>query len=259
MYDSWVAYRRTPSRRNLQRFHVRALKFWDQFDEYDSQKLRCVKQKSEKAKVHRWKKYKSNFLNSAVPTLRNLRTDLRRRLKDKGDAPAETRGDLPRISISSKKRKKLHFFAHRWVDFAGSIHNKTGGKRVCGGLWCKHVYGQQERPQLCRIGNRTGLWKSNDGGTSQRRRANKRRGNSYVRELNLFVTVMLLEDTPAVLSLGKLCEDHGYNYHWTSGQKPHLIKNGRKIDCNSANYVPIVIRGLSTSSSSSSSPTSPTS
>ena len=46
----------------------------------------------------------------------------------------------------------------------------------------------------------------------------------YVRELDLFVTVMLLEDTPAVLSLGKLCEDHGYNYRWTRGQKPHLIK-----------------------------------
>ena len=27
----------------------------------------------------------------------------------------------------------------------------------------------------------------------------------YVRELDLFVTVMLLEETPAVLSLGKLC------------------------------------------------------
>ena len=32
-----------------------------------------------------------------------------------------------------------------------------------------------------------------------------------VRELDLFVTVMLVEDTPAVLSLGKLCEDqHQY-------------------------------------------------
>ena len=50
-----------------------------------------------------------------------------------------------------------------------------------------------------------------------------------VRELDLFVTVMLLEDTPAVLSLGKLCEDHGDNYHGTSGQKPHLIKNGRTL------------------------------
>ena len=41
----------------------------------------------------------------------------------------------------------------------------------------------------------------------------------YVKELDLFVTVMLLEQTPAVLSLGKLCEDHGYIYHWTSGQR----------------------------------------
>ena len=39
----------------------------------------------------------------------------------------------------------------------------------------------------------------------------------YVRELDLFVTVMLLEDTPSVLSLGKLCEDHVFYYHWTSG------------------------------------------
>ena len=49
------------------------------------------------------------------------------------------------------------------------------------------------------------------------------------KELNLFVTVMLLEDTLAVLLLGKLCEDHGKTYHWTSGQKPHLTKNGKHI------------------------------
>ena len=81
----------------------------------------------------------------------------------------------------------------------------------------------------------------------------------YVRELELFVTVVLLEDTPTVLLLGKLCEDHGYTYHWTSGQKPQLIKTGRKIECNTVNCVPFVVPGLSTSSSSSYSPTSPTS
>ena len=31
----------------------------------------------------------------------------------------------------------------------------------------------------------------------------------YVEELDLFVKVMFLEETPAVLSLGKLCKDHG--------------------------------------------------
>ena len=63
----------------------------------------------------------------------------------------------------------------------------------------------------------------------------------YVKELDLFVTVMLLEETPAVLSLGKLCEDHGFSYHSTTGQKPHVTKNSKRINCNIANYAPFVV------------------
>ena len=75
----------------------------------------------------------------------------------------------------------------------------------------------------------------------------------YVRELDLFVTVMLLEDTPAVLysensanitriiTIGPMVRNHISS------------KNGRKINCNTAKYVPFV---LSTSSSTSSSPSS---
>ena len=73
----------------------------------------------------------------------------------------------------------------------------------------------------------------------------------YVKELDLFVTVKLLEDTPAVLSLGTLCEDHGYSCEWTSGQKPQLLKHSRRIQCSTENYVPIVVPGLSMGSSSS--------
>ena len=65
------------------------------------------------------------------------------------------------------------------------------------------------------------------------------------------LTMKVLEDTPAVLSLGKLCDEHGYSYEWINGQKPHLIKNGIRIQCNTENFVPIVVPGLSTSSSSS--------
>ena len=50
-----------------------------------------------------------------------------------------------------------------------------------------------------------------------------------VKEFDKILTVKILEDTPAVSSLGKLCEDHGYSYEWTSGQKPCLIKNGVRI------------------------------
>ena len=78
----------------------------------------------------------------------------------------------------------------------------------------------------------------------------------HVKELDLFLTVVLLEETPAVLSLGKLCEDHGYTYHWTSGQKPHLTKKSKRIDCKISNYVPFVVPGLSTSSSTMPTPTS---
>ena len=45
----------------------------------------------------------------------------------------------------------------------------------------------------------------------------------YVKELDIFLTVKVLDDTPAVLSLGKLCDEHGYSYEWINGQKPHLI------------------------------------
>ena len=39
----------------------------------------------------------------------------------------------------------------------------------------------------------------------------------YVKELDLFLTLKVLENTPAVLSLGKLCDENGYYYEWING------------------------------------------
>ena len=75
----------------------------------------------------------------------------------------------------------------------------------------------------------------------------------YVKELDIFLTMKVLENTPAVLSLGKLCDENGYSYEWINGQKPHLIKDGIRIVCNTENFVPVVVPGLSSSSSGSSS------
>ena len=80
----------------------------------------------------------------------------------------------------------------------------------------------------------------------------------YVKELDIFLTLKVLENTPAVLSLGKLCDENGYSYEWINGHKPHLIKNGIRIPCNTENFVPIVVPGLSNSSSGSDSSTSRT-
>ena len=46
----------------------------------------------------------------------------------------------------------------------------------------------------------------------------------HVKELDIFLTKKVFEDTPAVLSVGKLCDEHRYSYEWINGQKPHLIK-----------------------------------
>ena len=48
-------------------------------------------------------------------------------------------------------------------------------------------------------------------------------------------------------------DENGYSYEWINGQKPHLIKDGIRIICNTENFVPIVVPGLSSSSSGSSS------
>ena len=78
----------------------------------------------------------------------------------------------------------------------------------------------------------------------------------HVHGLDLFVMVQLLDDTPAVLSFGKLFEEHGYSHVWTSGQKPHLTPTGKTILCKTENFVLVVFPGLSSSSSASSSSTS---
>ena len=75
----------------------------------------------------------------------------------------------------------------------------------------------------------------------------------YVKQLDIFLTMKVLENTPALLSLGKLCDENGYSYEWINGQKPHLTKDGIRIICKTENFVHIVVPGLSSSSSASSS------
>ena len=44
-------------------------------------------------------------------------------------------------------------------------------------------------------------------------------------------------------------------HEWINGQKPHLIENGIRIQCNTEKFVPVVIPGLSTNSFASTSTT----
>ena len=75
----------------------------------------------------------------------------------------------------------------------------------------------------------------------------------YVKELDIFLALKVLDNTPSVLSLAKFFDENGYSYEQINGQKPHLIKNGIRVPCNTENFVPIVVPGLSSSPSGSSS------
>ena len=48
----------------------------------------------------------------------------------------------------------------------------------------------------------------------------------FVCDLDMFVQVQLLRESPALLSLGKLCEENGYSCEWHPGQTSHLVNNG---------------------------------
>ena len=55
----------------------------------------------------------------------------------------------------------------------------------------------------------------------------------YVKELDIFLTLKVLVNTPAVLSLGKLCDENGYSYEWINSQKTLLIT---KWDSNTVQH-----------------------
>ena len=69
----------------------------------------------------------------------------------------------------------------------------------------------------------------------------------YDHDFELFVTEQILEDTPAILSFGKLREEHDYSYEWACGQNPLLTNNGTRLKYNteklrSHGYPRIVIK-----------------
>ena len=53
----------------------------------------------------------------------------------------------------------------------------------------------------------------------------------YVKDLDIFLTLKVLENTPAVLSLGKLCDENGYSNEWINGQKTtsHLKRDSNTM------------------------------
>ena len=63
-------------------------------------------------------------------------------------------------------------------------------------------------------------------------------------ELDMFVQVQVLKESPAALSQWNLFEENGYSCEWHPGQKSYLIHRGRQIECKIDNNTPLVVPGV---------------
>ena len=160
------------------------------------------------------------------------------------------------VSISSKKRKNTFFSpTNDWSSPAASTIKWEEREFVVDSGASMHMVSRKDLNSAELETVRISKSPTNGDDRPTAKCQQKKRQQCTSGNLDLFVTVMLLEDTPAVLSLGKLCEDH----IGPVVKNHNSSKNGRRIECNTANYVPFVVPCLSTCSSSSSTPTSPTS
>ena len=180
-----------------------------------------------------------------------------KRLNDNSDVPKAMHGTLPKTCKLKEKDKAAFYFPLEERVLPAASTKKTEEREfVVDSVASMHMVSKRDLNSAELETMRTSRSPTTVM-TANVEVQTREEAMVYVKQLDLFVKVVLLEETPAVLTLGKLCEDHGYTYHWNSGQKPHLMRNGKRIDCNTWNYVPFVFPGLSPSSSSTTaSPTS---
>ena len=144
-------------------------------------------------------------------------------------ARSKARNLSKNIFTSSKKKQGCILLSRGGMGTPGCVNKRAGGEFVVDSGVSMHMVSKRDLDsaelETVRISRSPTTVMTANGEVQTREEVTEN-----VSELDLFVKVMFLEETPAVLSLGKLCEDHGYTYHWISGQKPHLIRNGKRID-----------------------------
>ena len=118
-----------------------------------------------------------------------------------------------------------------------ALLNESRGKRVCGRFQSVNSHAEQERFELSRLETVQVCY-------SQWRSANKFGSNSVCQRIGFIRGSKALRRYAGTASQNTETPMSGpvVNYH--------LVKNGRRIRCNTENHVPIVVPGLSTDSSS---------
>ena len=180
--------------------------------------------------------------------LQNLRIGLRKRQSGKSDVPVKQRGGWPKIVLKLKEHERATFFSpsENRCFLASNLKLEEREFVVNSGaslhMISKKDLNSAEMDTLTKSCSLTRVITAN-GEVQTHEEA-----TVYFKELEKFLTMKVLENTPAVLSLGKLCDENESG----STVKNHVsLKTAIRIQCNTENFVPIVVLGLSTSSSSS--------
>ena len=250
VHDNWVAYFRIWSRRSLHRFCGRAQTYGNQSDVLNSQNLSYVILTFE-TKIHRLEWFAQVIPHQRNPNAPKFADRSQEETVWQERCARESAWRLAK-SILKSKEKKAAFFSpsDNWCLPAPRNRKPEEREFVVDSGASMHMISKKDL-NSAEMDTLTTSRSPTTVITASGEVQTHEEATVYVKELDIFLTIKVLEDTPAVLSLGKLCDEHGYPYEWMNGQKPHLIKNGIRIQCNTENLVPIVVPGLSTSSSSS--------
>ena len=224
IHDNWVAYFRIWSRRSLHRFFGRAQTYWSQSDVFQFTKavLRHANIRDQKPSLGVICPGDPHQRNPNAPKFEDRSQEETERQERYA---SEAAWIMARCILKLKEKHKTTFFSpsENWCQPAPSTIKPEEREFVVDSgasmdMISKKDLNSAEMDTLTKSCSPTIVITAN-GEVQTHEEA-----TVYVKEWWKFLTMKLIEDTPAVLSLGKLCEEHGYSYEWINGQKPHLIK-----------------------------------
>ena len=236
IHNNWVAYFKIWSRRSLHRFCGRASTYWSQSDVFNSLKP-CNVTLTVETRIHRLEWFAQVILISAKPNAPKFEDRSQEETEWQERCAREAAWRLAKNIVKLKEKHKTTFFSpsENWCLSAPSTLKLEEREFVVDSGASMHMISKKDlnsaeletvtTPRSPTDGYITANdeVQTNEEATVLRQRVGK---NSWQWKS--------LQDTPAVSSPGKLCDEHGYSYEWINGQEPHLIKKkkGIRIQCN---------------------------
>ena len=218
MQDNWVAHFRRQSTWNLNRFYGRAPESWGQFDEYNSQELRSIMQK-----------FKSNVPHQRSPHAVKFEDRSQEEIERQERCARGHAWRLAKNILKLKETDHATFLSltNEWCLPAPSVIKPEEGEFVVDSSASMHMLSRKD-PNSAELETVKVSKSPTNVVTANGEVQTKEEATVYVKELYLFV-ILRADQWPET----------------TTHQRWQTEK------CNTANYVPIVVTGLSTSSSDS--------